>query len=77
MLRMKCSLMSSVMPLQEERKSSHAAKSYGKKLKKDSPELSNKLETLLLHTSAAIAVERAQPLIPKAARLMLIVGKSC
>lgn len=38
-----------------------------KKLKKDSPELSNKLETLLLHTSAAIAVERAQPLIPKAA----------
>ncbi|MCU6670802.1 AAA family ATPase [Enterobacteriaceae bacterium H4N4] len=38
-----------------------------KKLKKESPELANKLESLLLHTSGAVAVERAQPLIPKAA----------
>ena len=39
-----------------------------KKLKKESPELANKLESLLLHTSGAVAIERAQPLIPKAAR---------
>lgn len=38
-----------------------------KKLKKESPDLANKLESLLQQTSGAVAVERAQPLIPKAA----------
>lgn len=36
-------------------------------LKKESPELASKLENLLMHTGGAIAVERAQPVVPKAA----------
>lgn len=38
-----------------------------KKLKKESPELAGNLEKLLLNTGSAIAVERAQPVVPKAA----------
>lgn len=38
-----------------------------KKLKNESPELAGKLENLLSNTGGAIAVERAQPIIPKAA----------
>ncbi|GKX63077.1 ATPase AAA [Pragia fontium] len=37
-----------------------------KKLKKESPELASKLEGLLMNTSGAIAIERAQSLVPKA-----------
>lgn len=38
-----------------------------KKLKKESPELAENLEKLLLATGSAIAVERAQPVVPKVA----------
>ncbi|MFU8620872.1 AAA family ATPase [Escherichia coli] len=36
-----------------------------KKLKKESPELAGKLEDLLINTGGAIAVERANPVVPK------------
>lgn len=38
-----------------------------KRLKKESPELAGKLENLIISTGGATAVERAQPLVPKAA----------